>query len=39
VKTTRTEEALKYVKQRGAYAIQQATDATKMKTKEIIYRD
>lgn len=39
LKTTRTEEALKYVKQRGAYAIQQATDATKMKTKEIIYRD
>lgn len=38
LKTTRTEEALKYVKQKGAYSIQQATDATKMKTKEIVYR-
>lgn len=38
LKTSRTEEALKYVKQRCAYSIQQATDATKMKTKEIIYR-
>lgn len=38
IKTTRTEEALKYVKQRGAYALQQATEQTKIKTNEIVYQ-
>jgi len=38
-RTTRSEAALEYVSKRGAYALQQATDQTKMKTREIIYRD
>lgn len=38
IKTDRTEEALKYIKKKGSYAIQQATNETKIKTNEIIYQ-